>query len=261
MSHSDEPTTAVSKSIDVTSGPLRRADHDYRPDIDGLRGIAVLAVILFHSQLGVSGGFVGVDIFFVISGYLISAIILREIRDGRFSFGNFWERRIRRILPAATVMTVATVVIAWFLFMPADLEALGRCVAAQASMVSNVFFWQHAGYFAPAMDTKPLLHTWSLAIEEQFYLFFPLLLVPLARQRKVSLPTLVVSLALVPSFSVFSARIEVTSVPRSFCCPRGLGSCWPARSSLSRTVNGKFRLGPVNTIAMLGRKCRQQGWN
>ncbi len=163
------------------------AKYQYRHDIDGLRALAVLPVLLFHAQLGCPGGFVGVDVFFVISGYLISALILRELHAGTFNLVTFWERRVRRILPALTVVVLATFFAGWLIYLPQDFESVGNSIVAQAILVSNVFFYlQPDGYFDAGIDTKPLLHTWSLAVEEQFYLFFPLLLMVLARTKKLS---------------------------------------------------------------------------
>lgn len=138
----------------------------YRPDIDGLRALAVLPVIMFHADLGCPGGFVGVDIFFVISGFLITSLVLKEMGDDVFDVAAFWERRIRRILPALLVVVVATSAAGWFIYLPEDFSFLGKSVVAQAMLMSNVFFWRQAGYFAADVDTKPLLHTWSLAVEE-----------------------------------------------------------------------------------------------
>ena len=147
----------------------------YRPDIDGLRALAVLPVILFHANLGFPGGFAGVDIFFVISGFLITRLILKEIDDGNFSVVNFWERRVRRVLPALLVVVLATLAAGWIWFLPGDYARLGRSVMAQAALLSNVYFYYHTGYFAGGGSNLPLLHTWSLAVEEQFYVLFPLL--------------------------------------------------------------------------------------
>jgi len=156
----------------------------YRPDVDGLRALAILPVILYHARLGCPGGFVGVDVFFVISGFVICSLLLRELGDGTFSLVNFWERRVRRILPALAVVVLATLIAAYFLFLPEDFAFVGRSVAALTVLGANFFFWKQSGYFAPGSDTKPLLHTWSLAVEEQFYLLFPLFLIFLVRRRK-----------------------------------------------------------------------------
>ncbi len=149
---------------------------NYRRDIDGLRAIAVLSVVFYHAGLGFPGGYVGVDVFFVISGYLITALILKDLERGTFSMSNFWERRIRRIFPALAVMVAVTCVAGWFLLLPDDLAKLGASVIAQSLLVSNFYFWRTTNYFAGANEEKPLLHTWSLAVEEQFYLIFPIAL-------------------------------------------------------------------------------------
>jgi peptidoglycan/LPS O-acetylase OafA/YrhL len=154
----------------------------YRADIDGLRAIAVLAVVLYHAGVpGFSGGFVGVDIFFVISGYLITGIVAREIAAGQFSLLNFYERRIRRIFPALFVMLAFSALAALIIHLPAELQEFSRSLIAAALFVSNIFFWQTADYFAGPSHLKPLLHTWSLAVEEQFYIVFPVMLMALAR--------------------------------------------------------------------------------
>ena len=159
-----------------------RTDHGYRPDIDGLRAIAVGLVIVFHGRFGlVPGGFIGVDVFFVISGYLISSIIWRELAGGGFSFAHFYERRIRRIFPALIVVLAATLLMGALLFAPQDYVVLGRSAKATAAFYSNFFFYDQAGYFMPGAETQPLLHTWSLAVEEQFYLVAPFFLIGLAK--------------------------------------------------------------------------------
>lgn len=148
----------------------------YRPEIDGLRAVAVLAVLLFHADFGASGGYIGVDVFFVISGFLITSLIWKDLEDGRFTLAHFWERRARRIVPALVVVTLAILLAGWFLLMPADFKSLGRASAAQAVFAANIHYWFDSGYFAGAADEKPLLHTWSLAVEEQFYFIIPVLL-------------------------------------------------------------------------------------
>jgi peptidoglycan/LPS O-acetylase OafA/YrhL len=149
----------------------------YRADIDGLRAIAVIPVLLYHVGVsGFSGGFVGVDIFFVISGYLISGMIAADIRNGSFSLANFYKRRILRILPALFAMFLATSVLAAIYCLPVELVDYARSLASAVASVSNVYFAQTAGYFDPPAETKPLLHTWSLGVEEQFYFAAPLLM-------------------------------------------------------------------------------------
>jgi len=153
----------------------------YRRDIDGLRAIAVIAVVLFHFGVpGLTGGFVGVDVFFVISGYLITSISWRQREAGRFSFVECWTRRARRILPALFAMIAVLLAVGWVLMAPKDYEQLGQSVRYQVMFASNLLFMRQDGYFDVASDLKPLLHTWSLAVEEQFYILFPLLLTLLA---------------------------------------------------------------------------------
>ena len=151
--------------------PLRSAH--YRAEIDGLRAIAVVSVVLFHYGFGIDGGYVGVDIFFVISGYLITGLITPRLIAGTFSPLEFYERRCRRILPALTVVLIISSIAAFILFLPKDLAIYSRSLAATSLFSSNFLFWRQAGYFDTASITKPLLHTWSLAVEEQFYILFP----------------------------------------------------------------------------------------
>jgi peptidoglycan/LPS O-acetylase OafA/YrhL len=159
-----------------------RPTEAYRPDIDGLRGIAILGVVLYHLEIGpLHGGFVGVDVFFVISGFLITNIIQREIATGTFSFRRFYERRIRRIFPAFFAVLLFTLVASVSLFLPSDLFALGKTSLATLLFASNVLFWRTSGYFDVSAELNPLLHTWSLAVEEQFYIGLPIVLLLVAR--------------------------------------------------------------------------------
>jgi peptidoglycan/LPS O-acetylase OafA/YrhL len=166
----------------------------YRHEIDGLRAIAVMAVILNHAGIGaISGGFVGVDVFFVISGYLISQIILKDLRAGRFSLAAFYERRARRILPAFVAMIAVITPLAALWMPPWELAAYGKSVVAAALSASNFLFWREAGYFDAASQTKPLLHTWSLGVEEQFYLLLPLALMLLIRRDRLMISLVVIA--------------------------------------------------------------------
>lgn len=170
------PREALSKAE-----PGRRLN--YRPEIDGLRALAVIPVILFHAGFDVAkGGFVGVDIFFVISGYLISSIIMDESRAGCFSIVNFYERRVRRIIPALLFMLTACLPAAWLLLTPQEMAGFAKSLISVCLFSSNIYFSETSGYFDSASELKPLLHTWSLAVEEQFYLFFPFLLTLLLRK-------------------------------------------------------------------------------
>src|SRR5436190_15040827 len=151
--------------------------QSYRPDIDGLRAIAVGVVVAFHAFPEVlPGGFVGVDVFFVISGFLISGIILSALRTESFSFRQFYARRIRRIFPALSIVLAAVLVMGWFSLFADDYAALGRQVVSGAVFSSNLLLWHESSYFDIAAELKPLLHLWSLGIEEQFYIVWPLLL-------------------------------------------------------------------------------------
>ena len=153
----------------------------YRPDIDGLRAVAVLLVVFDHLRTRVTGGYIGVDVFFVISGYLISAHILSQVNAGRFSVVDFYERRVRRIFPALLVMLLITSVLAWKFLLPVETVDFARSQLAALFSVSNFLFWSQAGYFDAPSSLKPLLHTWSLGVEEQFYVFFPLFILLIRR--------------------------------------------------------------------------------
>jgi peptidoglycan/LPS O-acetylase OafA/YrhL len=154
----------------------RNTGLKYRPDIDGLRAVAILSVLAFHLRpWRVPGGFVGVDVFFVISGYLISAIIFTEIAGGRFSVLGFYERRMRRIFPALFVMLILVTAVISFFLLPSELVDYSKSAIAAATSTSNFYFWLHSSYFDAPLS-KPLLHTWSLAVEEQFYILFPIFL-------------------------------------------------------------------------------------
>ena len=157
----------------------------YRREIDGLRALAVVPVILFHAGFETfSGGFVGVDVFFVISGYLITTIILSELEQGKFSIGNFYERRTRRVIPMLFLVMLCCIPFAWFWLLPGDMIDFSQSLVAVSFFVSNILFWRESGYFDTAAELKPLLHTWSLAVEEQFYIIFPLFLIMFWRLGK-----------------------------------------------------------------------------
>ena len=185
----------------------------YRPEIDGLRAVAVVAVVLYHADLGCSGGYIGVDVFFVISGFLISSLIWKDLESGKFSFAQFWERRARRIVPALVVVTLATLLAAWFLLLPLDFKSLGRAAASQAVFAANLHYWLDSGYFAGIAEEKPLLHTWSLAVEEQFYLLMPFALWGLFRWSK--LRNRAALLTVLGAVFLFSFALSIVGVMRS----------------------------------------------
>lgn len=152
----------------------------YRPDIDGLRALAVIPVILFHAGLTLfGGGYLGVDVFFVISGYLITSIIIKEKQKNAFTLSSFYSRRAKRILPVLLVVIIFTTIAAWNILPPKELDYFAQSVIATLTFSSNILFWLQSGYFDTATELKPLLHTWSLAVEEQYYIVFPLIILTL----------------------------------------------------------------------------------
>ncbi len=187
---------------------LRSPRHpNYRADIDGLRAIAVLSVVIFHAfPAYLNGGFIGVDIFFVISGFLISGVVVEGLSQNNFSFLEFYRRRVWRIFPALLLVLVATLVLGWFVLLANEYAQLGKHVAGGAGFVSNLLFWAEVGYFDNAADTKPLLHLWSLGVEEQFYLIWPVALW-LASTRKFKL------LGLTLVVVVMSFALNIATVP------------------------------------------------
>lgn len=192
----------------------------YRPDIDGLRAVAVLLVVLSHLGFHfVKGGFVGVDIFFVISGYLISSIIVSEAQADKFSLARFYERRIRRIGPALLVMMIATSALAYLYLFPSEMKQFATSAIYATLSASNIFFWSKSSYFDTVSDFQPLLHTWSLAVEEQFYLFFPLLITAVYRWVPTKLRATIVALASV-SFAISAAQV-VLAPTSAFYLPFG----------------------------------------
>ncbi|MEO7432508.1 MAG: acyltransferase family protein [Dokdonella sp.] len=181
----------------------------YRPDIDGLRAVAILSVLAFHAFPDwIPGGFVGVDVFFVISGFLISRIIFSGLSAGTFRFAHFFERRVRRIFPSLAVILIAAIGAGAFTLLPSQYAELGKHVAAGAGFVSNIALWLESGYFDAAATSKPLLHLWSLGIEEQFYIAFPVLFYLAARFRVPRMPLLLSLGALSFGFNLFFTARE-----------------------------------------------------
>lgn len=160
-----------------SNGSSSQEGFSYRREVDGLRALAVVPVVLFHAKFPLfAGGFVGVDIFFVISGYLITSILITDFAAGRYSVAQFYERRIRRILPALVFVILACLPLAWLWMLPSQMKNFSQSIVSSLLFSSNILFWLESGYFASDVDEKPLLHTWSLAVEEQFYIVFPILL-------------------------------------------------------------------------------------
>lgn len=183
----------------------------YRQEIDGLRALAVLPVIFFHAGIsGFSGGFIGVDIFFVISGFLITTLIIEDLEKKRFSFSEFYERRARRILPALTLIVVITIGIGWLCLPYGDLKQLGKSSIYIGAFSSNFYFWKETGYFETSSELQPLLHTWSLSVEEQYYVIVPVLLLILhTHSRKIQ----ILVLGCLTIFSLALAQIGITHFP------------------------------------------------
>ena len=173
----------------------------YRAEIDGLRAFAVIPVIFFHAGFELfSGGFVGVDVFFVISGYLITTILIEDIENKRFSIVNFYERRARRILPALFFVMLVCIPVAWMWMLPGQMKDFSQSLVAVSLFASNILFWRESGYFDAAAEEKPLLHTWSLAVEEQYYVVFPIFLILVWRFGKNRVFWMIVLMAIISLF-------------------------------------------------------------
>ena len=231
----------------------------YRADIDGLRAVAILSVIGYHAfPSWIKGGFVGVDVFFVISGFLISTIIFGSLNKDAFSFREFYTRRIKRIFPALILIMAASYVLGWFVLLPDEYRQLGKHIAAGAGFASNFFFWQEAGYFDNAAETKPMLHLWSLGIEEQFYIVWPLLLY-LTWKKRFNLLLLTVAIIAI-SFTDNVMKVHRDAV-QAFYSPASrfwelmLGSilAYLTLHKISFAGKAKQRITPLcNTQSVLG---------
>ena len=212
-----ESANATPRPESIRGSTNLRAGHAsshpaYRADIDGLRAVAVLSVVGFHAFPGtVKGGFVGVDIFFIISGFLISTILFGNLAQDSFDILEFYVRRVRRIFPALLVVMVATFVFGWFSLMDDEYRQLGKQLAGGAGFVSNFVFWHESGYFDASADTKPLLHLWSLGIEEQFYIFWPVLLLATRRFRIDPLTVTIVTAIISFGFNVHLATNDIVA--------------------------------------------------
>ncbi|MFO7305742.1 MAG: acyltransferase family protein [Gammaproteobacteria bacterium] len=197
--------------------PYHSHELEYRAAVDGLRGVAVLSVLGFHAfPKIVTGGYVGVDVFFVISGFLITGIISRQLRRGSFSFADFYWRRVRRLFPALVLVLTATLLLGWLVLLPNELEQLGKHVAAASLFAANFAYWRESGYFDTAAEFKPLLHLWSLGIEEQFYLLWPAVLVSLWKHPR---SLIAVSVSLVVGSFVLSVALSGVAPIANFYSP------------------------------------------
>lgn len=193
---------------------------NYRPDIDGLRTLAVLPVVFFHANItGFSGGFVGVDIFFVISGYLITTIIWREISDDSFSISKFYERRARRILPALLAVIFFSAIVGYVIFTPEEMSAFAQSILGSLFFFQNILLGAQAGYFDAASETKPLLHIWSLAVEEQFYILFPLVLLVASRWMSRDRIVFFLGLVFLTSFAISAYLVYTRPVFTFYMLP------------------------------------------
>ncbi len=203
----------------------------YRPDVDGLRAVAIAAVVVYHAfPAAVRGGFTGVDVFFVISGYLISRIIWRGLDERSFTLAWFYGRRVLRLFPALVLVLGATLAAGRWLFLPDAYATLGKDIAGAAMFASNLVLWQDAGYFTENAALRPLTHLWSLAVEEQFYLVFPLLLIVAHRSWRLTGALLGGLAAASFAWNVGTASAPIRR-PRSTCCRHGSGSSRSGRCS------------------------------
>ena len=199
---------------------------EHREEIDGLRAIAVIPVILYHAGFSTfSGGFIGVDVFFVISGFLITSIILKDLNSGEFRLAHFYERRARRILPALSLVMFVCLLAAWVFMDPHNYALLSRSMVATSTFSSNVYFYLVSGYFDIASDEKPLLHTWSLAVEEQFYIIVPFCLGYFWYQKNRNL-VLVLALACITSVITSVVLSYYPGNANFISCFQEPGNCW-----------------------------------
>lgn len=229
----------------------------YRPDIDGLRAVAVISVVIYHAFPSlIKGGFIGVDIFFVISGYLISTIIFKSLDQGTFSLLEFYKRRAKRILPSLFIVLITCLLFGWFVLLADEFNQLAKHVLGGSTFVSNLILWGESGYFDASSETKPLLHLWSLGIEEQFYIFWPIILLVIRPKKFGLISTILVVLALSFSYSYWTSKVDPVA---AFYSPLArswelMFGCVIAWLNVYKSRIGKFNLPAIsnNFISLLG---------
>lgn len=250
------PTTPRPLPIQASGSTARHARLAYLPAVDGMRAIAVLAVMVYHAApKWLPGGYAGVDVFFVISGYLITRIIVGDLAEGSFSIWRFWERRVRRILPPLLAMLTITALAGWLWFSPSELESFA--VSAFASLLSsaNIYFWRTSGgYFALATPLMPLLHLWSLGVEEQFYLVYPIIVLIVARaRRRMLLPLIVFGLVLSFALAWYNSAYHPVAgffLPFSRAWELAAG-CALALWQNGRAARGAFKAEASSALALI----------
>ena len=233
-------------------------EFQYRPEIDGLRAIAVIPVILFHAGFSLfSGGFIGVDVFFVISGYLLTSIIVREREAGSFSFARFYERRARRILPVLLLILLSCIPFAWMSMLQTEFKAFASTLVSVLLFTSNVKMWHQSGYFETASELKPLLHTWSLAVEEQFYFIFPITLLVIWRLRRRSVVPIIGLVAVIsfllseylsrfyPSFNFYMLHTRAWELLAGSLCAFAIINPKPVRDNALSLIGLTFIIASV----------------
>jgi peptidoglycan/LPS O-acetylase OafA/YrhL len=228
----------------------------HRKEVDGLRSIAVLVVILYHANFSFfSGGYVGVDVFFVISGYLISSIIYKEVLNNDFKFLSFYERRIRRIFPMIFTLLFVTIPVAFIFYSPQELRNFFQSVLSTVTYSSNIYFWKKTGYFSQALDSLPLIHTWSLAVEEQYYIVFPIIFVLAAKIGKWFISILFALIAILSLFLCF--RIFLGSEINFFFMPMrawellaGAGLSLQQKAYYSNSIKGGWIYNALSVIGL-----------
>lgn len=240
----NDRNVAGNQKIPASHGP-------YRYDVDGLRALAVLSVVLYHYKFDfLSGGFIGVDIFFVISGFVIAKSIFMELDEGRFTISNFYFKRVRRIIPALFVVYLLTSIAAAIILLPKDFISYSKSLLASSTFVSNIFFWKSSAYFNPIAENQPLLHTWSLSVEEQYYLFAPLLfalLHYLKMSRRVT--TYILTALLVGSLALSITAVYTAPTAGFFLLPTRLWELLLGAVLAIQSSESRFRFeGLANSI-------------